>query len=74
VIEKSCEIANALLASVDLQTLKKAMAESPPDHVVPEVKASKLPIQPEGKLTKVVQLFPCDSSKVTHIGDNLEPK
>jgi hypothetical protein len=32
---ESCEMADALLASVELQNLKKVMAESPPDSVMP---------------------------------------
>jgi hypothetical protein len=63
-----------LLASVELQNLKKAMAESPADPVMPEAKTSKLSIQPEEKLNKTVQLFPRDPSKVTHIENNLDCK
>jgi hypothetical protein len=41
---ESREMADALLASVELQNLKKAMTESPPDPVMPESKRSKISI------------------------------
>jgi hypothetical protein len=41
---ESCKIADRLTASVELQELKKAMAESPPDPIMPEVKSSKTSI------------------------------
>jgi hypothetical protein len=50
-------MADALLASIELQNLKKAMAESPSDPVMPESKTSKLSIQPEDKLNKIIQQF-----------------
>jgi hypothetical protein len=45
---------DALLASIELQNLKKAMTESPLNLVMPESKTSKLSIQPEDKLGKIV--------------------
>jgi hypothetical protein len=51
---ESCEMVDALLASIELQNLKKAMTESPPNQVMPESKTSKLSIQPEGKLNKTI--------------------
>jgi hypothetical protein len=71
---ESYEMADALLASVELQNLKKAMVESPPNPVMPESRASKLSIQPEDKLSKTIQLFPSESSKVAHVGNNLDLK
>jgi hypothetical protein len=40
-------MADSLLASIELQNLKKALAESPPDPMMPEAKLSKLSIQVE---------------------------
>jgi hypothetical protein len=71
---ESCEKTDALLASVKLQSLKKAMVESPPDPMMLEVKAFKLSIQPEEKVTKTVQLFPSDRFQVMHIGNSLYHK
>jgi hypothetical protein len=51
---ESCEMTDALLASIELQNLKKAMTESPLNLVMPESKTSKLSIQPEDKLSKIV--------------------
>jgi hypothetical protein len=50
------------------------MVESPPDPIMLEVKTSKLFIQTEDKLNKTAQLYLSDPSKVTHIGNNLNPK
>jgi hypothetical protein len=63
-----------MLASIELQNLKKAMAESPPDPVMPKLKVSKLSIQSEDRLNKTIQLFPSDPSKVTHVRSNLDLK
>jgi hypothetical protein len=45
--QESPETADSLLASIELQNLKKALAESPPDPMMPEAKLSKLSIQVE---------------------------
>jgi hypothetical protein len=71
---ESCEMTNALVAFVEHQNLKKAMVESLPDPIVPESKTSKLSIQLEGKLSKTILLSPSDPSKVTHVGNDLDPK
>jgi hypothetical protein len=71
---ESCEMTNALVAFVEHQNLKKAMAESPPDPIVPESNTSKLSIQLEGKLSKTILLSSSDPSKVTHVGNDLDPK
>jgi hypothetical protein len=67
-------MADALIATIELQGLKKTLTESPPDPTMPEAKATNLSIQPEEKLTKTVQLDLSDPSRVTHIGNSLDPK
>jgi hypothetical protein len=71
---ESCKTVDALIASVELQNLKKAMAESLLDPVMPESKTLMLSIQPEDKLNMAIQLFPGESSKVAHVGNNLDRK
>jgi hypothetical protein len=51
---ESCKMADALHAFVELQNLKKAMAESPPDPIKLEAKTSKLFVQSEDKLNKTI--------------------
>jgi hypothetical protein len=53
---ESCETANMLLASADLQELKKALAESDSDLIITETKTSKLSIQLEDTLSKTIPL------------------
>jgi hypothetical protein len=67
--KESCEMTDALLASIELQNRKKAMVKSLPDPVMPESRTSKLSIHPE-----IIQLFLSDPSKVTHVGNSLDPK
>jgi hypothetical protein len=67
-------MADALIATIELQGLKKTLAESPLDPTTPEAKVTKLSIQPEEKLTKTIQLDLSDPSRVTHIGNSLDPK
>jgi hypothetical protein len=45
-------MADKLMASTELQELKEALAESPPDPVMPDSKNSKKFIQPEDTLSK----------------------
>jgi hypothetical protein len=71
---KSCETADRLMASVELQELKQALAESPPDPVMPEAKTSKMSIQPEDTLNKASPLSMEEPSKIAHVGNNLDPK
>jgi hypothetical protein len=42
--KESCETADRLTTSTELQELKKALAETPPDPVMPEAKTSKTSI------------------------------
>jgi hypothetical protein len=49
-------MADRLTTSVELQELKKVMADSYPDPVMPEAKISKMSIQPENSLSKSVPL------------------
>jgi hypothetical protein len=68
---ESCETADKLTAYVELQELKQALAESPPDLVMPEAKTS---IQPEDALSKTILLSVEEPSKVAHVGSGLDPK
>jgi hypothetical protein len=72
--KESCEIADTLTASTDLQERQKALAESPLDPIMPEAKTSKMSIQPEDLLSKTVPLSTEEPSKVAHVGNNLDPK
>jgi hypothetical protein len=71
---ESCEIANRLMASAELQELKQVLAKSPPDLVMPEDKTSKTSIQLEDTLSKTISLSMEEPSEVSHIGNNLDPK
>jgi hypothetical protein len=53
---ESCETTDKLMVSVELQELKQALAESPPDPVMPEARTSKRSIQPEDTLSKMIPL------------------
>jgi hypothetical protein len=46
----------------------------PPDPVMPEAKTSKASIQTEDTLSKTITLSTEESSKLAHIGNNLDPK
>jgi hypothetical protein len=54
--------------------LKKALDESLLDPIMPEAKASKVFIQSEDSLNKIVPLSTEEPSKVVHVGNNLDPK
>jgi NADH:ubiquinone oxidoreductase subunit F (NADH-binding) len=54
---ESCEMTDMLLASGEFQELKQTLVESHPDKIMPEVKTSKLSIQPEDTLNKTVPLY-----------------
>jgi hypothetical protein len=71
---ESCEMADRLTASTELQDLKQALAESPPDPVMTEAKTSKMSIQLEFSLCKTIPLSMEEPSKVTHVGNSLDPK
>jgi hypothetical protein len=53
---ESYETTDRLTASAELQDLKQALAESPPDPVMPEAKTSKMTIQLEDSLSKTISL------------------
>jgi hypothetical protein len=69
--KESCETADKLTASVELQEPKKALVESPSNPIMPEAKTS---IQPKDSLSKMVLLSMEEPSKVVHAGNNLDPK
>jgi hypothetical protein len=71
---KSCEIADILTASVELQELKQALAESCPDSIMPEARTSKTSIQLEDTLNKTILLSEEEPSKVAHVDNSLDPK
>jgi hypothetical protein len=70
---ESCETANRSLASAELQELKQALAEFPPDPVMPEAKTFKTSIQLEDTLSKTIPLSVEEPSKVAHVGNSLDP-
>jgi hypothetical protein len=72
----SCEMADRLAASVELQELKEALVESPPplEPVMLDYKTSKKSIQSEDTLSKQIPLSTEEPSKVAHIGNTLDPK
>jgi hypothetical protein len=72
--QESCETTDMLLASAELQDLKKALVESHLDPIMPEAKFFKLSIKLEDKLSKTIPLSPDESSKVAHAGNSLGPK
>jgi hypothetical protein len=71
---ESCETADILMVSVELQELKQALAESPPDPVMPGAETSKTSIQQEDTLTMTIPLSMEEPSKVAHVGNSLDPK
>jgi hypothetical protein len=71
---ESCEMADRIMASIELKDLKHALAESSPDSVMPEAKTSKMSIQLEDVLSKTISLSIEEPSKVAHVGNNLDLK
>jgi hypothetical protein len=71
---ESSETTKRLMTSTELQELKKAVAESPSDPVMPKAKTSKMSIQSEDSLSKTVPLSMEEPSKVVHVGNNLDLK
>jgi hypothetical protein len=69
--KESCEMDDRLTTSVELQELKKALAESPLDLIMPKAKTS---IQSKDSLSKKVPLSTKEPTKVAHVGNNLDPK
>jgi hypothetical protein len=72
--KESCEMADRLRASAELWELKESLVESPPDPIMPDSKTSKTSIQLEDTLSKQILLSTEEPSKVTHIGNTLDPK
>jgi hypothetical protein len=72
--KESYEMADRLAASTKLQELKEALAESPPEPVMLDSKASKKSIQLEGTLSKQIPLSTEEPLKVAHVGNALDPK
>jgi hypothetical protein len=70
------EVNYRLTSSVELQELKKAMAESTllPDLAMPKAKISKTSIQLDDSLRKMIPLSTEEPFKVSHVGNNLDPK
>jgi hypothetical protein len=71
---ENCETADRLTTSAELQELNHALVESPLNPIMPEAKTSKTSIQPEDALSKMILLSTEESSKVAHVGNNLDPK
>jgi hypothetical protein len=71
---ESCETADRLTASAELQELKQALVESHPDPIMPEAKTSKMSIQPKDTLSKTIPLSADEPSKVAHVGNSLDIK
>jgi hypothetical protein len=71
---ESCETANMIIASVELQEFKKALAESPLNPIMLVAKSSKTSIQPEESFCKMIPLSPNEPSKVAHVGNSPDPK
>jgi hypothetical protein len=75
---ESCEMADRLMASVELQDLKQALAESPhpplgPNHAQGQ-DFPKTSIEPEDSLSKIASLPMEEPSKVAHVDNNLDSK
>jgi hypothetical protein len=71
---ESCETADRLTVSVELQELKQALAKSPPNLIMVEAKTFKTTIQSEDTLSKMILLSTEEPSKVAHVGNNLDPE
>jgi hypothetical protein len=63
-----------LMAYVELQELKKPLAESHPNLIMPEPKTSKMSIQLEDSLSMTIPLSPNEPYKVAHVGNSLDLK
>jgi hypothetical protein len=71
---ESRETTDRLTTSVELQELKKNMAKSHLDPIMPEAKSSKTSIQLEDSFGKTIPLSPDEPSKVAHVGNSFDPK
>jgi hypothetical protein len=54
--------------------VEAGLGRVPPDPVMLEAKTSKMSIQSEDTLSKIIPLSLEEPSKVAHIGNNLDPK
>jgi hypothetical protein len=71
---ESCETTDRMMTFVEFQELKQTLAESPPGPIMSEAETSKMSIQLEDTLSKMIPLSMEKPSKVAHIGNNLDPK
>ena len=71
---ESCDLADTMIASLDLMKELEKSAGSPEDSGLPSPKTSKTTIVMEEKIMKTVTLDPEDPAKVTHVGTQLDPK
>jgi hypothetical protein len=72
--KETCKTADRLTASAELQELKKALDESHLDPIMHEANTSKTSTQPKDSLSKMIPVSPDEPSKVTHVGNSLDPK
>jgi hypothetical protein len=72
--KESCEMIDKLMASAELQELRKALAESHLKPIMPEAKTSKTSSQAKDSLSKMIPLSPDEPSMVAHVGNSLDPK
>jgi hypothetical protein len=72
--KESCETADRLAGSAEIQELKKVLAESHPDPIMTEAKTSKMSIKLEDSISKTFLLSLDEPSKVADVGNILDPK
>jgi hypothetical protein len=72
--KESCEMTNMLIVSAEFQELKKALVESHLDSIMFEAKTSKMSIQLEDSLSKMIPLSPDEPPKVALVNNSLDPK
>jgi hypothetical protein len=72
--KESYEMADRLTTSTEIWELKESLDQSPPDLVMPDSMMSKMSIQSEDAFSKQILLSTEEPSKVTRIGNNLDPK
>jgi hypothetical protein len=70
----SCEMANKLTASTELQELRKALVESHPDQIMAKAKTSQMSIQPMDSLSNLIPLSLDEPSNVPHVGNTPKSK
>jgi hypothetical protein len=72
--KESYEMADWLMASKELQELKKALVEAHPDLIMPEAKTSQTSIQLEYSLNKMIPQSTDEPSKVARVENSVDPK